>query len=359
MQILVVDDSSPDGTGSIVQDIAKTQKNVHLLTNAKKNGLGAAYLAGMKEAFSALEADVVFEFDADLSHDPTKIPLLLQKIDEGYDLVLGSRYVKGGSIPSNWGLHRKFLSVFGNLFIGAVMTTFKVRDWTAGYRAITKKVYDAVEKEMHHDGYYGYTFQIAFLHKTIRKGFSVAEIPIHFVDRTIGNLKLGTEYLKNTMVYVIRARFLEIVQMRVFKFAVVGFIGFFINTLGLFIFSLFPAVQQFSSNFSQAVGSGFINTSGVSSALGAECAIVSNFLLNNFWTFKDRKLTSPLQAVAKFIQFNLASFGSVLIQFSVVGTGTYFTGVSPISNMFWLMLATGIGMVVNFFVYSTFIWKKK
>src|SRR5690606_21568905 len=102
-------------------------------------GLGGAYLKGMTEAFENLGADVIFEFDADLSHDPRKIPQFLAKIDQGYDFVLGSRYIPGGGIPADWGLHRKFLSVVGNLIIMVVLTDFSIRDWTTGYRAISKK----------------------------------------------------------------------------------------------------------------------------------------------------------------------------------------------------------------------------
>ena len=201
LEVLVVDDSSPDGTGNIVKKVSQQLKYVQLFTNVKKSGLGGAYLKGMEESFSHLKADVIFEFDADLSHDPSKIPEFLKKIDEGYDLVLGSRYIPGGSIPQNWGFYRKFLSVIGNLFIMTVLTDFRIRDWSSGYRAISKKVYDAVKDEMGEDRFSGYTFQIGFLHKSIRKGFKVVEVPFHFVDRTEGESKLGTEYIKNTLMY--------------------------------------------------------------------------------------------------------------------------------------------------------------
>ncbi len=359
MHILVVDDTSPDGTADAVLALAKKHKNVHLLVNPVKKGLGAAYLKGMEMAFSSLKADVIFEFDADFSHDPTRIPEFLKKIDEGYDFVLGSRYVKGGSIPENWGMHRKFLSVFGNLFINIVLTTFKIRDWTTGYRAITKPVYDAVKKEMNSERFSGYTFQIGFLHKAVRKGFKVAEVPFHFVDRTIGKSKLGAEYIKNTLLYILKVRFQEIIELRVFKFAVVGGIGFSINTIGLFLFSRLPLVASFSLALHKLLPYGFVNVSGVSSSMGAECAIVSNFILNNVWTFKDKKLTSPLQIVPKFLQFNLASFGAVFIQFVVVGIGTSLTGQNSISKLMWLVIATGIGMVVNYTVYNKIIWKSK
>ena len=359
MHILVVDDTSPDGTADVVRTFSKKYSNVHLLVNAKKNGLGAAYLVGMTEAFSSLKADIVFQFDADLSHDPQKIPDFLKKINEGYDLVLGSRYIAGGSIPSNWGFHRKFLSVVGNLFIQFVLTNFSVRDWTTGYRALTREVFDRVGPEMKHDRFSGYTFQIGFLHKTVRKGFKIAEVPFQFIDREIGHSKLGAEYIKNTLLYILKVRLQEILAWRFFKFAVVGFIGFFINTLGLFLFARLPVVANIAEQLHKVFNQDFINTSGMASALGAECAIVSNFILNNVWTFKDRKITSKWLLVPKFLQFNISSVGAVLIQFFVVGLGTSITGQTAVSRFFWLVVATALGMILNFTIYNKFIWKVK
>src|SRR3990167_3254001 len=109
--ILVVDDSSPDGTGEEVRIAKKRYSNVHLLTNPRKIGLGSAYLKGMDHAVDVMKADILMEFDADFSHDPLKIPQFLDAIDQGSDLVLGSRYIKGGTIPANWGWHRKFFSI--------------------------------------------------------------------------------------------------------------------------------------------------------------------------------------------------------------------------------------------------------
>ncbi|HAU99266.1 MAG: Glycosyltransferase [Microgenomates group bacterium GW2011_GWF2_45_18] len=359
MSVLVVDDSSPDGTGETVRAFASRYENVHLLSKATKEGLGSAYLAGMEFAFRTLKADVVFEFDADFSHDMRKIPEFLKKIDQGFDMVLGSRYVKGGSIPSNWGVHRKLLSGVGNLFINIVMFSFAIRDWTTGFRAITKRVYDSVHLAMSSSRFTGYTFQIGFLHKAIRAGFTISEVPIHFIDRTYGKSKLGAEYVKNTLIYVLQARFQEIIHLRVFKFGVVGLIGFSVNTLGLFIFSRIDAIRGFASTLATFTGWSFVNVSGLSSALGAECAIVSNFILNNAWTFKDRKETNPLRLIPKFLQFNLSSFGAVAIQFVIVGFGTSLTGQETLSRMFWLVVATAVGMVVNYFVYSRIIWREK
>lgn len=359
MHVLVVDDSSPDGTADEVRKLKKKYPNLHLLVNPKKLGLGRAYLAGMREAFTKLDAEVVFEFDADFSHDPNKIPQFLEKLNQGADIVIGSRYIKGGSIPDDWGLNRKFLSVFGNLFIVLVLTDFRVHDWTGGYRAIRREVYQAVHKDMEAPRFSGYTFQIAFLRKSLQKGFKVAEVPFKFVDRKIGKSKLGSDYFRTALEYIITTRLDEIRHHRVFKFAVVGFLGFFINTLGLFLFSRIQAIADLAAFLRGLTGLAVINTSGTASALGAECAIVSNFIFNNLWTFSDRKITSPLMIIPKFIQFNLSSFGAVAVQFLVVGTGTHFTGEGSLSRFFWLVVATAIGMVINYIVYSKFIWRKK
>lgn len=357
MHVLVVDDSSPDGTALEVKEIAKKRTNVHLLVNPKKAGLGHAYLSGMKEAFGKLDADVVFEFDADFSHDASKIPEFLAQMDSGSDMVLGSRYIPGGGIPEDWGLYRQFLSVVGNLFIVVVFTDPRIRDWTGGYRAIRRKVYEAVKDEMSDPKFSGYTFQVGFLRKAVVKGFKVSEVPFKFVDRKVGKSKMGTETITNTLVFVVMTRINEIINSRVFKFAVVGGTGFVINTLALFILSRLPAVQHLAIWLEQISHFSFINASGTASAIGAEIAIVSNFIWNNLWTFADRKITNPWMILPKFLQFNLSSFGAVLIQFLVVGAGTHFTGEGSISRLVWLVTATAIGMVLNFIIYSKIIWK--
>ncbi len=131
-QILVVDDGSPDGTADLAEELGRELGNVSVLRRAAKSGLGSAYRAGFREGL-ARELDVMIEMDSDLSHDPAALPSLLAAIDEGADLVIGSRYVPGGTIP-NWGLHRRLLSRWGNRYAGFVLG-LPVRDSTAGYRA--------------------------------------------------------------------------------------------------------------------------------------------------------------------------------------------------------------------------------
>jgi dolichol-phosphate mannosyltransferase len=349
-QVLIVDDTSPDKTYELVKKLQQKYPDLHLLLNKTKVGLGGAYLRGMDYAFSSLKADVVIEFDADLSHDQTKIPLLLQKINQGFDMAMGSRYIPGGGIPANWGLHRKFLSVIGNLFITVVMFNFSIHDWTGGFRALTKKVFKAVRSEMTSDRFSGYTFQIGFLHTAIRKGFKIVEVPFKFKDRTLGKSKMGPEYLKNILIYIMKLRLQSILKNRLFKFAVVGGLGALVQLVTL---QLWRQIAPFQLAFFLAI----------------ECAVLSNFVLSNIWTFSDRKL-KPLQYPSKFVQFNITSAGSILIQQAIAFGGERFIGlfslftlpIIPIvvdTGMSYAVIGILIGMFWNFFAYNTFIWKKK
>jgi len=337
MNILVVDDSSPDGTAEEVRKAQKSYKNVHLLLNKKKSGLGGAYLKGMEKSVDELGADIMFEMDADFSHDPEVIPQFLQKIDSGSQLVLGSRYIKGGSIPEDWGVHRKLLSLFGNLTIRIILTHFAIHDWTTGYRAVSSDLFQALRHEMKRDEFSGYTWQIGFLHKAVRKGFKVAEVPIKFVDRKYGKSKLGVEYIKNTLFYIFSIRLIELQQVA--KFAVVGTIGFIINTLAFQLFRVLIGLSAY-----------------LSVTLAFELSVISNFNLNNLWTFKERKISSLRGYVSKFFQFNLASVGSLLIQNIGMFVGKTLFGDQY--ELLYLVVSIGIGLFLNYLIYTKIIWKK-
>jgi dolichol-phosphate mannosyltransferase len=361
VHLLVVDDSSPDGTGAVVETLVKKFPGVHLLVNPEKKGLGYAYAKGMKYALNQLNADIVFEFDADLSHDPKKIPLMLNKIEEGFDLVLGSRYMKGGSIPANWGWHRKFFSVFGNIVIRLVIGVLGIRDWTTGYRAIKARVVKDVIDDLDEEKFMGYAFQIGFLHKTVRKGYRVAEVPFHFKDRTHGKSKLGSEYIKNTLIYIFKVRIKELTGHRLFKFGMVGVVGAIVQLSTLWLF------QQWLSGSASALT--LETRYQIAYFLSTEMAVISNFIWSNVWTFADRKL-SAVQIPAKFIQFNMASAGSIGIQQVLAFFGARFIGLYdlftlpviniPVSTgMMYAVVGILLGMFWNFFAYSKIIWRKK
>jgi dolichol-phosphate mannosyltransferase len=359
MGVLVVDDTSPDKTFEVVQKMQKKITKLHLLINPKKSGLGGAYLKGMDEAFNKLKAEVVFEFDADLSHDPTKIPEFMKAIDEGADIVVGSRYIPGGGIPENWGIHRKFMSIVGNMVAQILLTNFKIKDWTGGFRALRKKVYLAVAPKITQKEILGYTFQIGFLNAADRLKFKIVEIPFKFTDRTLGVSKLPLSYMKDTLSYLIRLRFDDMMNSRVFKFVMVGGTATIIQLIGLQIFRKFlPEFQYyFLTKFLLAV------------FLSIEIAIASNFVMNNAWTFADRKLAIS-RWPKKFLQFNLTSGGSILIQLIVNFLGERFIGIFDLfslpivgavidTGIIFSMIGIGIGLFWNFFAYNKFIWKTK
>lgn len=355
IEILVVDDTSPDKTYEVVKKMQAKFPQLHLLVNPEKAGLGGAYLKGMNEAFNNLKADYIFEFDADGSHDPKKLPEFFAKIDQGYDFIIGGRYKNGGSVDPKWPLIRKFYSVVGNLVIMFVLTDFRIRDWTSGYRAINKKVYQAVIKEMSGERFSGYTWQIGFLHKAVRKNFKFVEVPIHFEDRKIGESKLGAEYIKNTLLYIFKARFDEIVHHRIFKFAVTGAIGTVVQLLSFYLMQ-----KTFLSGET-------LSQIQIANFLSIELAIISNFVINGRWTFADRQLKKQ-DVLPKFLQFNLASAGSVTVQLLLMwffvhlfGSGDLFTlfGALTLSKQtIYQLIGIVFAMCFNYFFYNKFIWKQ-
>lgn len=352
--VLVVDDTSPDKTYELVKSLSKSEPCLHLLINKQKSGLGGAYLKGMAHAFGELGADVVFEFDADLSHDPTKLPQFLEAIDKGADMVLGTRYRLGGSVAKEWGWHRKVLSRGANLLIMTILINFRYRDWTSGYRAIKKQVYESVSPLMSDERFSGYAFQIGFLYYALKQGFRVDEsVPYQFVDRTVGESKVGPEYIKNTLEFILKMRMKELAESRVVKFALVGGIGALVQLVSLRIFRLLLSSDQLFT---------------LAFFLSIEAAVFSNFMLNNVWTFADKKL-KPIQMPLKFLAFNLSSFGSIAIQMIIATLGATFVGLFDLftipvlgvidTGLMFAVVGIGLGMVWNFFAYTKFIWRTK
>ncbi len=333
--VLVVDDNSPDGTQDVVKSYQKSHKQVQLLTGAKE-GLGRALLRGMTYAVDEMKADILLQLDADLSHNPADIKKFIAAIDTGADFVVGSRYIPGGSIPENWGINRKIYSIIGNSIVRFGLGYPSVHDWTGGFRAFSAKYFQAVKHKMH--SYSGYVYQIAFLHKSIQEGAQVTEVPIHFTDRRYGHSKIApSEYIRKVFEYVIRQRVKRTIRGSFGKFLVVGSIGFVINTIILEI--------MVHSGFHPSVGS----------AIGAEFAIVSNFFLNNAWTFRHKKANGSGTMLRKLLKFNTTSFGAILLQAVTVYIGTHLIGVE-FYRVFYLM-GIGFGLVWNYWMYSRVIWK--
>jgi len=186
VRVLVVDDSSPDGTGELADRLARELEYVDVLHRERKEGLGPAYLAGFRHALAA-GAELVLEMDCDFSHDPGDVPRLVAAAEDGADVVLGSRYVVGGAVR-NWGALRRFVSAGGSLY-ARVLLGADVRDLTGGFKCYRRRVLETIDLDAIHSK--GYAFQIETTYRALRAGFRVVEIPITFADREVGGSKMS------------------------------------------------------------------------------------------------------------------------------------------------------------------------
>jgi dolichol-phosphate mannosyltransferase len=189
LHVMVVDDNSPDGTGAVANRLAgESGGTVSVLHRKEKDGLGRAYVAGMTRAL-AEDADIVIQMDADLSHPVSVIPMMVDRIrSSGAAVVIGSRYVAGGSTASEWPWHRKALSAWANFYVGAILG-LKVKDLTAGFKAWTASSLNQVDVASIRSN--GYSFQVEMNYRAAQRGLKIAEVPIHFEERVEGNSKMS------------------------------------------------------------------------------------------------------------------------------------------------------------------------
>jgi dolichol-phosphate mannosyltransferase len=333
VHIMVVDSDSNDGSQKLILNLIKKFPHLHLL-KTKKEGLGRAYIEGFRLALEKLNPYLLFEMDADLSHDPVEIPKFLKKIEEGADFVIGSRYTKGGSIPKDWGIHRKFFSIIGNLIIRFGFMKLKITDWTSGYRAI--KAWVIKNGSSHIKNYSGYVFQVALLDRALKNNVQVDEIPIQFKERKWGISKINAfQYIIQTLLYVF-------LNSSFIKFVIVGVMGFIID---------FGISYLLIERLHKAVW--------LSTLVSTETAIASNFFLNNFWSFSHKRLDHKINSYASsFLKFNLVSSGSIFIQTVGITLAVFIFGRS-----FWYLYKVLIIIFLiipySYILYNKVIWKDK
>lgn len=195
--VLVVDDSSPDGTADLAKATAHEVGGVDVLVRGAKSGLGSAYRAGFAEGL-ARGYEVLVEMDSDLSHDPARLPALLAAVEGGADLAVGSRYVPGGSIP-NWPVHRRCLSRWGNRYAD-LMLGLSVRDATSGFRAYPAATLRRIDLDSVRSD--GYGFQIEMAYRVAASGGRIVELPIEFVDRERGTSKMSFRIIAEALMLV-------------------------------------------------------------------------------------------------------------------------------------------------------------
>ncbi len=331
MHILVVDDNSPDGTADSVRTEAGTTPNVHLITG-RKQGLGAAYMRGMQHAIDELHADAVMEMDADFSHKPEDVPRLIEALDSGADFVIGSRYVPGGKIPDDWSFLRRMNSTWGNVFARYVAGMYQVRDCTAGFRAIRAEVIRKIDFETLRVR--GYAFQISLLHEAILNHARVREIPVEFVDRKRGETKLG---LSDIVEFMLNAWWIRLERSKTFlKFSVVGASGVVVN-LASFTLLMHAGLHKF-----------------IASPIAIEISILTNFILNDFWTFSKRDMNDRIHI--RGLKFNIISFVALGVSYTTFLILSMFDpeGIPQVHQAVGIVPAT----LINYFLNSYWTFKE-
>lgn len=205
IDVLVIDDGSPDGTGQVADELAAANPRIHVLHRAGKLGLGTAYLAGFRWGLDRGYAWLL-EMDADFSHDPAHLPQFLSALAD-YDLVLGSRYLEGRVTVVNWPIARLLLSYFANTY-ARIVTGVPLWDATGGYKAFRREVLEAIALDRIESE--GYSFQIEVSLRVWKKGFRIGEIPIVFVDRTLGESKMSKRIIREAVWRVWKLRALSV-----------------------------------------------------------------------------------------------------------------------------------------------------
>lgn len=336
--IVVVDDHSPDGTGEIVNTYKKKYTDVYLILK-KKEGLGKALIMGYGYAVDTLKADIVIPNDADFQWNPHDYPKLVKKIEEGYDVVVASRHVKGGKVIGwNW-FRRLNHEVSNSLLAWWVAGVKEVKDHAGNFKAIrVKGILDTVLLSKMRNA--GFSFQLHILYELSKTGAKFTEVPVIFCERKYGKSKIGfNRYYFRDIIEYIRSSFLirKDRSGKFFRYLTVGSVGFLVQT----------AVSHVS------IKVGF--NPGIGVTIGAECAIISNFILNNFWTFSHKKITGK-KLMNAFSKFNLVALVAILMQGFIVWAGTAVWGRS---TWFIFMVAAILFFVIpySYFAYNRFIWK--
>ena len=334
---LVADSHSPDGTGKIVKEMAKTRKNLYLLETPR--GLGISLIQGYRYAMEKLKADVIIPNDADFQWHPRYIPQMLEKIEEGYDVVVPSRHVPGGKDNFNW--FRKLSHFISNTLVNYYWGGIReVKDLAGNFKAIrVKGVLEKVNFEKL--DVKGFVIQSTMIYELSKTGAKFCEIPAVYGERRAGKAKIGLnlQFIKDVIETFLNATKIRFERsQRFFKYAIVGFTSYGVTAIFLEIFYRFGL------------------SPGPAASAASEIAIIFNFTVNNLWTFAEKRITGLKRILWKFLQFNLTSLGAVILQGLVVGGLAHFFGDQW--RQIYLVIAVGFFVIpYNYSMYNIFIWK--
>ena len=326
-ELVVVDDNSPDGTSEIANSLSQ-QYPVRVITRRNERGLASAVVEGFKQA----RGDILGVIDADLQHPPEVIPELLETVMSGADVVIASRYVEGGG-SEGWSASRKIISKGSKLLAQVLLPAARgIKDPLSGFFLLRKEVIDGVELSPT-----GYKILLEVLVKG--KATEVAEVPYIFKVRERGTSNLtsgeGIRYLK----HLTRLTGLQAGAMRFLKFSLVGLSGVLVNEGLLWLLT-------------ENLGLYYL----LSAAIAVETAIITNFILNDIWTFRDRRTSGNRSLLGRGLKFNLVSLGGLGINIAILWTVTEVVGISYlISNLIGIAGAT----LWNYTINTLWTWRAK
>lgn len=334
IHVLIFDSASTDNTVAIVTRMQNTYKNLHLKTEPEKSGLGSAYLQAMNHALDTLAANIVIEYDADLSHQPKYIAPILEKMDS-HDVVVGSRYVPGGCIPSNWAWNRKLLSVLGN-YVARLLLTRKYRDFTSGFRATCRQALLKALPPRFISSQYAYKLELLWaLHKNKAR---IGEHPIEFIDREKGQSKLPANSVRDSLRVLFTLRYREL--KRYFSMCLVGLTGLLVQCL------VYNVLRLGLSPFHAVM-------------IATTAALLNNFTLNSQFTFKREGFRTAAQKIKSFALFSSYSLVMSLLQGYWLDWATSYFGLGFIKENIIVFCGVIIGSVLNYLTYSHIVWPVK
>lgn len=341
IDLLVIDDESPDGTQNVVKTLQKEYKNIHLLTG-ERQGLGNAYLRGLNYSLHHPKYSLIVMMDADLSHDPKELPKLLGAIEEGYDYVIGSRYAKGATIATGWPRLRRWMSILANLAAKKLTGTNQgIEDMTGGFKVIRASALRALDISVIKTS--GYVFQVSLLYAFIDAGYRITEVPIAFVDRKAGKSKLR---FHDVVEFFYRSYKLnpDAPIQKFVRFGFVGACGTVVNLVTLTILYQFLHIDAL-----------------IAAALAIEVSIVFNFFLNHFYTFKGYGSYSRIHhrrmeiSLKKLLKFNIGAFVGAMISFATFALLFQRMHLDYITSD---IVAIITAMSWNYWISVRFVWKE-
>lgn len=352
--VLVKDGNSPDGTGEIVKQYSKKHSNIFLMQGPRL-GYGKELAMAYQHAMEELKADIIIPIDVDFQWDPFMTPKLLEKLEEGYDVVVPSRALPGSS--DNFSGFRKLTHWVSDTLLAYYWAGIKeVKDHAGAFKAI--RVKDHLGKvDFKALDVVGFVIQMKLVYELSKTGAKFIEIPAHYGDRRAGTpTTVGMKSMSRFLKYIIEHfKVATIIRferspglLKFIKFGIVGGFGFVINVVGAKIFKSFLLKSDLNISL----------VNGVSNALAAEIAIISNFTWNNIWAFSKEKITKLGVLVSKFLVFNLSSVVTGII---IPSVSVYFLTTLFGDKLFLYQVIAIFGLTIplNWLVYNKLIWKKK